>query len=933
SGTRAAESIDLFLRGNNVSINRRGTTDRQKHIKDLTGIKKSYRKRMRMLSVSERENNFSEIALGFNEFEAVAEASRCLNCSVCSECLMCVAACQAKAINHDMVSEEHIVINVGAIILAPGLKPYDAKLRGELGFKRWPNVVTSLQFERILSASGPYQGVVKRPGDSKHPIKIAWIQCVGSRDTHNANPWCSSVCCMYATKQAVIAREHDRQIEPTVFFMEMRAYGKDFDRYVERAKNEYGVRYVRSMVSAVREESGTGNLILRYALDDGSLVNEVYDMVVLSVGMEPHPDAAKLADICNINGSSYQFPQKKAFAPMDSTRSGIFIAGTYQGPKDIHETVIQGSAAAAQAMALLGEARWTETVKKELPLERDISSEHPRLGVFVCSCGTNIAGTVDVDKVVREIKDLPDIIHVENLLYSCSQDSQEKIKHLIQEKNINRVLVASCTPRTHTQIFQETIREAGLNVYLFELADIREQCSWCHMGQKEGATSKAIQLVKMMIAKVRLLQPIKAETVNVTPRCLVVGGGIAGMTTALSLADQGFCVDIVELDSSLGGLAKNLYYTLDENDVQTFLRTRISQVMSHPRITTHTDTEVQKTEGFVGNFRTMLTSGTMIEHGAIVIATGGAEYVPREYLYGESDHVITQRELEKKINDGLHVGSFDSYVMIQCVGSREEPNQYCSRTCCQDALKNATRIKERNLHAHVVILYRDMRSYGLFEDYYAKARSLGVIFIRYEVGKKPLVKKKGDMLSIALWDYMLNKEIFLDATWVVLSTGYRPHSSNEKISSIYKTTLTIDGFFLESHVKLRPVDLGSEGIFVAGLAHAPKNFEETISQALAAASRAGVILAHEKLAVSGIIAKHKRELCMSCLSCFRLCPYGSPYIDEEGRISHNEVMCQGCGLCAGICPSKAYQVNCFSDGQMLAMIDVAALRQDSDISS
>jgi heterodisulfide reductase subunit A-like polyferredoxin len=931
SGIHAAESIDRFLRGNDVYAERKEAPDRQKYIKDLTGIKKIRRRRMRMLSVADRENNFDEIALGFSETEAVAEALRCLNCSVCSECLMCVAACQAKAINHDMVSEEQLILNVGAIILAPGLEPYDAKVRGELGYKRWPNVVTSLQFERILSASGPYQGVVKRPGDSKHPIKIAWIQCVGSRDSHNANPWCSSVCCMSATKQAVIAREHDKQIEPTIFFMEMRAYGKDFDRYVERAKNEYGVRYVRTTVSSVREEPGTGNLVLRYALDDGSLVNEIYDLVVLSIGMEPHTDATKLAEICNIEKSTYQFPKTTTFTPIDSTRPGVFLAGTYQGPKDIHETVIQGSAAAAQAMALLGDARWTETIRKELPPEKDISCEDPRLGIFVCSCGTNIAGTVDVDKVVQEIKDLPDVVHAENLLYSCSQDSQEKIKHLIQEKNINRVLVASCTPRTHTQIFQETIREAGLNIYLFELADIREQCSWCHMGQKEEATVKAIQLVKMMIAKVRLLQPIKSETVGVTPRCLIVGGGVAGMTAALSLADQGFGVDIIERDKRLGGLAKNLYYTLQDNDVQAFLQTQIFRVLNHPRITIHTEVEVQKTEGFVGNFKTVLSSGATIEHGTIVLATGGAEYAPREYLYGESDHVITQHELEKRIFDGLPPGPNDRYVMIQCVGSREEPNQYCSRTCCQDALKNAIKIKEHNVQAHVAVFYRDMRSYGLFEDYYTRARDLGVIFIRYEADKKPIIEKKGDALSIIAWDYMLNKEIHMDADWVVLSTGFRPHPTNEKISRIYKTALTTDGFFLESHVKLRPVDLGSEGLFVAGLAHAPKNLAETISQALAAASRAGVILAHERLAISGFIAKHKRELCMSCLSCFRLCPFGSPYIDEDGRISHNEVMCQGCGLCAGICPSKAYQVNGFSDGQMLAMIDVAASCEGSGI--
>jgi len=931
AGIQAAESIDRFLRGKDLVVDRHKLTEREKYTKDLEGIKKSPRKRMPMLSVAEREGNFQEVALGFSEADAIEEASRCLSCAGCCECMMCVAECQAKAINHEMIAEENIDLNIGAVILAPGLDKYDPKVRGELGFGRWPNVVTSLQFERILSASGPYQGVVTRPGDKKHPIKIAWIQCVGSRDKHNANPWCSSVCCMYATKQAVIAKEHDKRIEPTIFYMDMRAYGKDFDKYVERAKNEYGVRYLRTMVSAVREEPGTTDLNLRYALEDGSLVNETFDLVVLSVGLEPHKDAAKLGEICGIEMSNYLFPKTSTFEPVDSSRPGIFVTGTYQGPKDIPETVMQGSAVASQSMALLGEVRWTETIKKELPPERDISGEEPRLGVFVCSCGINIAGTVDVARVVEAVKDIPNVVHVENTLYTCSQDSQEKIKQLIKEKGINRVLVASCTPRTHTPLFQDTIREAGLNKYLFELADIREQCSWCHMGQREEATKKAIWLVKMMIAKVKLLQPIQTETVGVTPRCLVIGGGVAGMTTALSVADQGFDVHIVERDRELGGLARNLYYTLDGSDVQAFLRSRITQVTNHPRISVHTNVEVQNTDGFVGNFQTVLTDGTEIDHGTIIITTGGVQYQPTEYLYNESDNVITQHELEKKIFDGLQPQANERYVMIQCVGSREEPNQYCSRICCQDAIKNAIEIKERNPKAQVAILYRDMRTYGLREDYYAKARDLGVLFVRYDVDKKPQVEKSGNKLRIRTWDYLLNKELVMDADWVVLSTGLRPHPTTEKVGQLYKVTRNPDGYFLEAHVKLRPVDFPSEGIFVSGLAHAPKNLDETISQALAAAGRAGVVLSHERLAVSGLIAKQKRELCMSCLSCMRICPFGSPYIDEDGKVSHNEIKCHGCGLCAGICPAKAFQVNGFRDDQMLAMIDAAAEREEDGV--
>ncbi len=923
-GARAAESIHRYIRGLDMHADRKRLADREKVIKNIEGLKKSRRKGIPKLPVAERMGNFKEVELGFSEEDAVHEASRCLSCAGCCECMMCVAECQAKAINHEMASEELVNLEVGAVIMGPGLSPYDPKVRGELGFGRWPNVVTSLQFERILSASGPYQGVVKRPGDGKHPFKIAWIQCVGSRDPHNANPWCSSVCCMYATKQAVIAKEHDKRIDPTIFYMDMRAFGKDFDKYVERAKNEYGVRYMRAMVSAVREIPGTGDLSMRYALEDGSLMEETFDLVVLSIGFEPHKDALKLAEVCGIEMTDYIFPRTSAFDPVNTSREGIFVTGTYQGPKDIPETVMQGSAVAGQAMALLGEARWTETIKKEIPPERDISGEEPRLGVFVCSCGINIAATVDVLKVVEEVKDLPGVVHAENLLYSCSQDSQEKIKQLIKEKGINRVLVASCTPRTHAPLFQDTIEEAGLNKYLFDLADIREQCSWCHMGHREEATKKAIKLVETMIAKVRLLQPIKTETVGVTPTCLIVGGGIAGMTAALSLADQGFGVHIVEMEKELGGLAKNLIRTPDGSDVQAFIASRIAEVMKHKRIAVHTGNELAKTEGFVGNFKTTITDGTAIDHGAIILATGGVEYEPSEYLYKESEKVITQRELEKKLAAGGISKTGARYVMIQCVGSREEGYQYCSRICCQDAVKNATEIKEKDPSAQVFILYRDVRTYGLREDYYRKARELGVIFVRYDVDKKPQVAQSGNKLSIKTWDYMLNRELNIEADWVVLSTGLRPHPTTDKVGEMFKVTRNIDGYFLEAHVKLRPVDFPSEGIFVAGLAHAPKNLDETITQALAAAGRAGVVLSHERLAVSGIIAKHRKELCMSCLSCFRVCPFGSPYIGEDGKVAHNEVKCHGCGICAGICPAKAFQVNNFRDDQILAMIDVAA---------
>jgi heterodisulfide reductase subunit A len=888
---------------------------------------------------SEFDQQLGQRKAVYSLFAQAVPNTRAIDARIClcltdpqkKRCRLCEKACKAKAINYDDPGKE-FDLRVGAIILSPGLQRYDARVRPELGLGRWPNVVSSIQFERILSASGPTKGVVQRPSDQKHPVKVAWIQCVGSRDPKNANPWCSSVCCMYATKQSIIAKEHDKHIEPTVFYMEMRAFGKDFDKYVERAKKDYGVQYRRAMVSAVREEPGTGNLVLRYAGEEGKLVNETFDMVVLSIGFEPHADAVQFAKTFGIETTGYRFPKTSHFAPLATTREGVFVTGIYQGPKDIPETVMQGSGVAGSVMSLLAEARGTETEEKELPPEKDVKGAAPRIGVFVCHCGTNISSTVEIDQVVEAAKKEQGVVYATNTIYACAQDNQDIIKQTIKDQNLNRVVIASCTPRTHEKLFQETIREAGLNKYLFDLADIREQCSWCHKGQNEVATKKAVKIVRMAVAKSRLQEPLTSESVGVTPAALVIGGGVAGMTSALALAGQGFPVHLVEKEQELGGLARNVYRTLDGSDVQLFLKAKIAEVKSHPKITVYTGVEVKKTDGFVGNFETSLTDGNAVKHGAIVLATGGVEYQPTEYLFGQSANVITQRGLEKQLfAENLSPKAGERYVMVQCVGSREENAQYCSRVCCQDAVKNAIALKERNPAAEVAILYRDIRTYGLREDYYKKARDLGVLFVRFDVERKPVVEQAGNKVRVRTWDYMLDRELQIDADRLVLSTGLRPHPTTDSVGAMYKVTRNPDGYYLEAHVKLRPVDFPSEGLFVTGLGHAPKNLDETISQALAAAGRAGVVLSHEKLAVSGIIAKHKRELCMSCLSCLRVCPFGSPFIDKDGKISHNEVKCMGCGICAGICPAKAFQVNNFRDDQLLAMIDAAAESEEAGV--
>ena len=862
----------------------------------------------------------------FSLFPQAVPSTRAIDPDHClylnkGKCRACEKYCDAGAINFNDEQKE-FVLKAGAVLLSPGLETYDPTGHQELGYGRWPNVVTSIQFERLLSASGPSKGEITRPSDGKHPKKIAWIQCVGSRDSNHGNPWCSSVCCMYATKQALIAIEHDSEVTPTIFYNDKRTFGKDFDKYADRAEAEKNVRFQRSMVSAVYEEAGTSDLFMRYVDKNGRMVDEKFDMVVLSVGLQPRHDALEFAGIFDIDTDQFGYPRTSHMNPIKTTRPGIFVAGTYQGPKDIPETVVQGSAASAAAMAILHSSRGREVKEVSFVPEKKTSDDESRVGVFVCHCGNNISQTVDVEKVAENALQQPSVAHAETVIYACAPDGQERIKELIREKNLNRVVVASCTPRTHEPLFQDTIREAGLNKYLFELADIREQCSWCHMGQNEVATKKAIDIVNMNIAKASRLQEVQSESVPVTKAALIIGGGIAGMSVALSLADQGFDVHIVEKESHLGGLAGGVLHTQDGTSVRKFVRQKNLEIDEHPAIIAHGGRQLKKPHGSIGNFKSILTDTSEIDHGVIVIASGGMEYVPTEYGYGKSERVLTQRQLEgilftpaQKIDDGA------SFAMIQCVGSREEPHNYCSRICCQDAIKNAITIKEKNPKAHVVIFYRDLRTYGLREQYYFKARNLGVRFIRFEPDNKPNVSLDQGKYQIKAYDPVLESEISLSVDYLILSTGLRPNPTNEDLGKEYKLTRNEDGFFLEAHVKLRPVDFASEGLFLAGLAHSPKNIDETITQSLAAASRAGTVLSQDRLKISGLIAKHSRDKCMSCLACLRACPFDSPFIDEDGMISHDEVKCTGCGICAGVCPAKAFQVNNFQDQQILSMID------------
>jgi heterodisulfide reductase subunit A-like polyferredoxin len=930
AGRKAAISIDRYLKGEDLRAGREEEGPQKDYIKvDLDGVEYRERAPMAALPLKERRN-FHEVSLGLREEDVIREAERCLQCGGCSECLECIKACEAKAIDHGM-KDEQLEIEVGSIILSPGFDEFEPSLKSEYGYGRFPNVVSSIEFERFLSASGPFKGQVLRASDQKHPKRVAWIQCVGSRDSHIGKGYCSSVCCMYATKEAVIAKEHAPEIEATIFYMDMRAYGKDFDKYIERAEKEYGVRYIRSRVSHVKEDPKTNNLTIQYETEEGEMISEEFDLVVLSVGLEPTRSHQEIANIFGIDLNQYGFAKTSTFSPLQTSKPGIFVSGVFSGPKDVPETVAQASAVAAEASALLSEARGTLVTEKEFVPEKNVNYQGPRIGAFICHCGINIGGVVNVPEVVDYARTLPNVVHVEGNLYTCSQDTQDQMKKMIEEHQLNRVVVASCTPRTHEPLFQDTIREAGLNRYLFDMANIRDQCSWVHMTQPKEATEKAKDLVRMAIAKAALLDPLPTQTVEMNQKALVIGGGLSGMTAALKIAQSGYEVTLVEKESELGGKARSIYYTLDGNDVQSHLECLSGEVKKNSRIHLMTGTTIVKVEGFVGNFKTQVQNGNEvkeIDHGVIIVATGAEEYRPKEFLYGQDTRVITQKELEERIvfhPDKLK--DLKNVVMIQCVGSRNDDRPYCSRICCSEAVKNALKLKSMAPEMNVYVLYRDIRTYGFKEDYYEKAREAGVLFIRYDPEREPRLETGGDGLSVIAHEPILHDDLLIQTDLLVLTPGIVPVSENESLSKMLKVPLNEDGFFLEAHMKLRPVDFATEGIFLAGLAHSPKSIEESISQANAAVARALTYLSKKELETIGIISEVNERTCIGCGLCESLCPYKAieiltkrTIIGEKQVAQINKALCKGCGACTASCRSGSIDLKGFTNAEVVAQI-------------
>ncbi len=845
-------------------------------------------------------------------------------------CGVCEEVCGVKAIKFNDV-DRTIELQVGAVVLAPGYDLFDARLKSGLGYGRFQNVVTAAQFERILSASGPFLGHVVRPSDHVEPRRIAFIQCVGSRDAER--DYCSSVCCMYATKEALLAKEHcGKDVETDIYFMDARAYSKGFEAYYNRACQQ-GVNYIRCRPPVFEENPVTGNVVIQYLKEDDTKAEREYDLVVLSTGLLPPHDAPELAKTFGIALNEFGFCQTSVFEPVESSRKGVFACGPFTEPKDIPETVMQASGAASRVLGLLRDVRGTLVTPKVYPPERDVTGEEPRIGVFVCHCGTNIAGVVDVASVAEYARGLPNVVYAETNLFTCSTDTQVRIKEKIHEHGLNRVVVASCSPRTHEPLFRGSCREAGLNPYLFEMANIRDQCSWVHRDEPERATQKSKDLVRMALAKARLLKPLQKGTAPVHKAALVVGGGLAGMVSALDLAEQGYGVCLVEKEAVLGGNLRRLHNLGTGNDPQVALRSLESKVRAHDKIRVFTEATIHAVEGSVGSFKTTIArngSVEQVDHGVIVVATGATEHRPKEHLYGDDGRVMTQLELEERL---AARGSADlpaTVVMIQCVGSRDAERPYCSRVCCSEAVKNALKIKELSPLTSVYVLYRDIRTYGFRESLYTKARQQGVVFLRHEDDRKPVVTRGGDGLLVTVFDPQLNRDIAIEAGLVVLSVATVPHEENKTLAQLLKVPLNEDGFFLEAHMKLRPVDFATDGVFVAGLAHSAKSVDETIVQAAAAAARAGGVLSRDTLELEATVSQVVEEKCDGCAYCVDPCPFKAITLIEYVRngavkkvIEVNESLCKGCGTCQATCPKQGVFIRGFTLEQIAAQVSAA----------
>ncbi|MBE2199427.1 MAG: CoB--CoM heterodisulfide reductase iron-sulfur subunit A family protein [Anaerolinea sp.] len=858
----------------------------------------------------------------------------------CNDCGKCVEVCPTQAIDLD-AQPQLLSVHVGAIILALGFKTYDPSGLAELGYGRFPNVIDAMKYERLASRSGPTEGVVTRPSDNKTPRSIAWLQCIGSRDQQNS--YCSSICCMYATKEAMLAKQRlGEDIACSVFIMDERAFNKEYSSYFAKARESHGIHYERCRVSEIHEDPVTGDLILHYATPNGALKQERFEMVVLATGLQPPDSARHFTDMLDLDLNEHGFCETHKFTPLQTTHSGVFVCGAFSSPKEISETIIDASGAAAEVMRLLNKQLNTYSYTREypflakagLPPERDTSGEPPRVGVYICTCGGTMSQSLALPTLAQQVRNFPNVVTSELIDLACFPDTLAYLQNHIKEQHINRVVIAGCSNRTHESLFQRTVRQAGLNPYLMELVNLRDQCSRVHTKFPDVANRKAAELIRIAIGRVSAAKPVQKIAFTTQGAALIIGGGLSGMTSALAIADGGYDVYLVERSDVLGGHLQEMYYVAEGDNPRRLGRDLVNRVRAHQRIQAFVNTELVAHGGHVGRFwaelRTQYPDGMVenfrVEHGVTIVATGGHE--AREHPWLNLPGVITQEELEEKVvHHPEEIAALKDVVMVQCVQAEGVP-EYCSRVCCTNTMKNAIRIKLFNPNCHVTVLYKNIVTYGFREKYYTEARRLGVVFVRYTEEMPPeIMLGANGRLQVHVQDLSLDRRLTLPADLIPLSMPIAPAQGTAELAQKLRVPLSSEGFFEEAQLKLRPMDFLREGIFLAGMAHYPKFIEESISHALAAAARALTLLSQGTIHLGGIIAEVDPDKCVGCLTCTRVCPFAIPQVIQQagrngvgnlgGAAFIDPAQCQGCGTCTGECPANAIQLINYTDEQMM----------------
>jgi heterodisulfide reductase subunit A len=823
-------------------------------------------------------------------------------------------------------------VEVGAVVLAAGFGSCDpAAGKNTYGYREYPNVVTSIEFERLVSGTGPNQGRLVRPSDGKEIRRIAWLQCIGSRDLHAGADYCSSACCMFSIKEALLAKERSNgEVEATIFYMDMRTFAKGYQRYRDRAEKEYGIRFTRSRVHSVEPAVADGNLRLAYTDLVGTEHEEVFDLVVLATGQRPTEATKELAGMTKVDLNPWGFCKTHGVSLSQTNQPGVLVAGSFAGLRDISDSVIQASSAALQASSLIHAkgGGLAEVPDSQQPQYRDVSMEPPKVLVAVCTCNGALTKAVRLQEVEAALGTLPGVSGVHLTEHLCTKEGWQALEEAAGGSGANRLLVGACLPYVYKKRLRELGGKIGLDPALMEVVDIRTPAFPQRELDQSHVSRDVMATLAMGVARVKGMDPATDSLTAIVQKALVVGGGIAGMTAALAIADHGFEVVLVERGEALGGNLRFLHRLLDGQSPQELLEKTKARVEKHPKIRVYTKAKLIHSQGRVGHFLTTIERsdgvGENITHGVTVLATGGREAATTAYCYGQGEAIITQRQLEIGLHDGtVNPAALGVVAMIQCVDSREEPRNYCSRICCASALKHALALKEKNPEIEVYLFYRDLMAYGFLESSYTRARQAGVIFLQYDVANKPKVTVEDGRPVLVATDPILRREISIRPDLLVLNTGIVPEEQ-QQLAGMFGLELDEDGFFREAEVKWRPVDFLREGVFVCGLAHSPRSVPESIATAEAAATRALRILTNERLAGGAQVAEVRHSLCSLCERCIAACPYGARWRDEdEGKILVDELACQGCGSCAAVCPNSASVLRGYRDQQVFTVIDAA----------